>query len=107
VSGGVASKGVGRVGRWPGEPRRGHVHGGACEREVRETEGADGWGLWASKRVCERAVNDDGVGPPDRGRKWARKRGGWRRQVGPTRQRERGSGERGRELALTVGTRLS
>jgi hypothetical protein len=43
-------KGVGHVGRWPGEARCGHVHGGPCGWEVRETEGVDGWGSRASER---------------------------------------------------------
>jgi hypothetical protein len=33
--------GVGRVGRWPGDVRRGRVHGGACGWEVRGKGGAD------------------------------------------------------------------
>jgi hypothetical protein len=36
VSGGAASKGVGHVGRWPGDARRGRVHGGACARTIGE-----------------------------------------------------------------------
>jgi hypothetical protein len=44
VIGGAASKGVERVGRWPGEARRGRIHGGACGQDVREMEGAHGWG---------------------------------------------------------------
>jgi hypothetical protein len=35
-------KGVGHMGRLSREARCGRVHGGACGREVRETQGADG-----------------------------------------------------------------
>jgi hypothetical protein len=38
VSGDVASKGVGRVGWWPGDARHGCVHGRACARTVGEDE---------------------------------------------------------------------
>jgi hypothetical protein len=51
-------RGVGRVGMWLGEARRGRVHDTVCEREVREAEGADRWGPWASERelVYERSA---------------------------------------------------
>jgi hypothetical protein len=35
VSAGLFKKGVGHVGRWPGDARCGRVHGGACGLEVR------------------------------------------------------------------------
>jgi hypothetical protein len=35
-------KEVERVGMWPGNTRCGRVHGGVCEREVREAEGLTG-----------------------------------------------------------------
>jgi hypothetical protein len=37
------------VGEWPGNARRGRVHGGEHGREVREGEVADRWGLLASE----------------------------------------------------------
>jgi hypothetical protein len=59
-------------------PRRGRG------REVREADGADGWGLHGS------------------GREWARARGNRRRQADPTEQRE---GERERRVARTGADR--
>jgi hypothetical protein len=50
MSGARAQKGVGRVGRWPGEARHRRVHGGVSRREVRETKGADRWGPRARER---------------------------------------------------------
>jgi hypothetical protein len=44
-----SKKGVGRVGEWLGNVRRGRVHGGEHEREVREEEMADRWGPQASE----------------------------------------------------------
>jgi hypothetical protein len=38
------------VGKWSGEARHVRIHGGVCEREVKEMEGANGWGLRASER---------------------------------------------------------
>jgi hypothetical protein len=79
-------KGVGRVGRWPGEARRGRVHGGACGREVREMEGADGWRSQASERgrANGRARCVERMGHM--------REGDLRRHLGPTGQRKRGSG---------------
>jgi hypothetical protein len=57
-------------------------------REVRDTEGPDGWGPRGREKESARAE---------------KKR---RRQVGPTKQRER-EGERACGLAPTGGTRLS
>jgi hypothetical protein len=39
-----AEKKVGHVGEWPGNVRRGRVHGGVHRREVREGKVADMWG---------------------------------------------------------------
>jgi hypothetical protein len=41
VSGSAASKWGRACGRWPGDARRGCVHGGACRLEVRGKGGAD------------------------------------------------------------------
>jgi hypothetical protein len=79
-------KGVGCVGEWPRNARRGHVHGGERRREVSEGEVADRWGPRASEG--ERTVNADRTGPSDRERERARARKDWRRQAGPTGQRE-------------------
>jgi hypothetical protein len=89
-------KGVGRVGEWPGNARRGRVHSGERGREVREGEVADRWGLRVSEgahanrwlamterahraergneRVCERIGADRSV-PLGSGRERARRRG--------------------------------
>jgi hypothetical protein len=95
VSGGVASKGIGRVRRWSGDARSGRVHGGACEREVRETEGADRWGPCVSERG-----RVGGWGGADRrhplaegdGATGTRARAGRCRQPGSTDHRVRGGG---------------
>jgi hypothetical protein len=42
-------KGVGRMGEWPRNARRGHIHGGQRGQEVREGEVADRWGPRANK----------------------------------------------------------
>jgi hypothetical protein len=97
VSGCGLKKEVGRVARWPGNARRGHVHDGVRGREVREGEVADGWGLWASERglmngrlaltgqthqtARESGRASEGTGgdklvPPGRGREHARERDG-------------------------------
>jgi hypothetical protein len=52
VSGEVASKGVGCMGRWLGDTRGGRVHGDACKREVRGREGVDKRGPLVSRRGC-------------------------------------------------------
>jgi hypothetical protein len=44
-----SKKGVGRVGEWLGNARRGRVHAGERGREVREGEVADRWGPQASE----------------------------------------------------------
>jgi hypothetical protein len=65
---------------------------GECGREVRDAEGADGWGPQGIEKECVRAE---------------KKR---RRQVGPAEQRERERDthtQRERGLAPTGGTRLS
>jgi hypothetical protein len=88
---------------------RGCVHHGGRGREVREEEGADGWGPWAEReRTRERAVSAGRKGPPDSRRERARERTDRRRQVGPTRQRarERETRERGHTLVPTGGVCL-
>jgi hypothetical protein len=74
-------KGLRHGGRGRETHGRGHVHDGGREREVREEEGADGWGPRA-ERTRERAVSADRSGPP--GNKSEQARTDRRRQVGPT-----------------------
>jgi hypothetical protein len=42
-------KGVRRMGEWPRNTRRGHIHGGERGQEVREGEVANRWGLRANE----------------------------------------------------------
>jgi hypothetical protein len=68
-------KGLRHGGRGRETHGRGHVHDGGREREVREEEGADGWGPRAA-RTRERVVSAE-VGPTDSEREreeraWAR-----------------------------------
>ena len=49
----------GAWGRWSGDARRGLLHGEACGREVRETEGADRW----DPRVSEGGREGERVAP--------------------------------------------
>jgi hypothetical protein len=52
---GARSKGVDGVRRWPGNARIWARPRGGCGRELREAEGADGWGPRGSERGCPRA----------------------------------------------------
>jgi hypothetical protein len=95
VSGRGLKKGVGRVGRWPGNARRGRVSVGVRGREVREGEVADRWGPRASERAlangrsvltgrthqiargsgrASEETGDDMVAPPGSGRE---REGAW------------------------------
>jgi hypothetical protein len=100
VSGGATSKGVSA---WGGGQEKRDVGASMVGRAGRRL-GRRRWltgGVRGPTRASERAVSADGEGPPDRGRKRARELGGLCRQVGPTGQRERGSGD-ARALASVV-----
>jgi hypothetical protein len=93
VSGGVASKGVGRVGRWPSDVRRGRVHSGACRREVRgKGELISGARGAATQRAGRTGNGADGAGPQCRERAGARTGRERRRQTDPTNSGREGAG---------------
>jgi hypothetical protein len=58
---------------------RGRVHGGGCGREVREAEGAEGWGPWGRARGLARARGE--TAPTDLAHRAAGRREGERARV--------------------------
>jgi hypothetical protein len=85
-------KGVGCVGEWPRNARRGHVHGGERRREVSEGEVADRWGPRASEGKCPngRSTLIERAHRAERGNERVRERIGADRPVPPGSGRGRG-----------------
>jgi hypothetical protein len=102
-------KGLRRGGRGREMRGRGHVHDGGHGREVREEEGADGWGPREERELANRrSALTGGV------LRAAGENGRGRGRIGADRsaplaasEREREGRERGRGLALKGGVRLS